>query len=156
EPDRKILEFSDQRYTIYRDKREFRKILGVGQRQICFLGDSFTFGHGVARPGDRFSDLVGASLERQAPGRFVVSNLGDLGRDLKWTELLLEEIIADRLPVHIAVYTVCLNDIETFDERTMSFFAEAKMKHRPCFLLDDTYFPNLMYFRSNPARSIQE
>lgn len=104
EPDQKILRFSDGRQTIYRDMREFRKTFGAGQRQICFVGDSFTFGHGVARVGDRFSDLVGASLDWQAPGRFVVSNLADAGRDLRWVELLLQEIVADRLPVHIVVW----------------------------------------------------
>ncbi len=156
EPDQKILRFSDGRQTIYRDEREFRKTLGEGQRQICFVGDSFTFGHGVPRVADRFSDLVGASLDRQAPGRFVVSNLADAGRDLRWVELLLQEIVADRLPVHIVVYALCLNDIETFDERTMSFFASVNVKPRHFFLLDDTYFPNLVYYRSSVARSTRE
>ena len=131
EPVQKILRFSDGRQTVYRDEREFRKTVGDGQRQICFVGDSFTFGHGVARAADRFSDLVGASLDRQAPGRFVVSNLADAGRDLRWVELLLQEIVADRLPVHIVVYTVCLNDIETFDERTLSYFTRPRLRLSP-------------------------
>jgi hypothetical protein len=156
EPDQKTLEFRDGRATPYRDERAFPKKLREGQRQICFIGDSFTFGHGVPRAADRFSDRVGASLDRQAPGRFVVSNLADAGRDLRWVELVLQEIVADQLPVHVVVYTVCLNDIETFDERTLSYFTRPRTKRLHSFLLDDTYFLNLLYCRTVVARAIRD
>src|SRR5262249_45834885 len=52
EPGQKVLEFSDGRQTVYRDAREFPKTLPGGVRQICFVGDSFTFGHGVEHVAD--------------------------------------------------------------------------------------------------------
>ncbi len=156
EPVQKVLRFSDGQQTVYRDERAFRKTLAEGQRQICFVGDSFTFGHGVARVADRFSDRIGASLEKKAPGRFVVSNLADAGRDLHWVEALLEELVADRLPVNVVVYVMCLNDIETFDERTMTWFARIGEERRHCFLIDDTYFLNLLYCRTVLARPGRE
>src|SRR5262245_55143915 len=73
-PERKALRFADGRGTLYRDDREFPEALEPGQRHICFLGDSFTFGHGVKRARDRFSNRIRASLDAQHPGRFVVSN----------------------------------------------------------------------------------
>jgi lysophospholipase L1-like esterase len=156
EPGQKVLEFSDGRQTVYRDNREFSKTLAKGVRQICFVGDSITFGHGVANVTDRFSDRISASLDQRMPGRFVVSNLADAGRDLRWVESLLEEIIADQLHVNIVVYTLCLNDIETFDERTETWFAQAGTDRRHCFLRDDTYFLNLLYFRTVLARDGRE
>jgi hypothetical protein len=106
EPVQKVLRFSDREKTVYRDERAFPHELAAGQHHICFVGDSFTFGHGVPNVADRFSDRLGASLERQHPGRFVVSNLADAGRDVHWVQKLLEELAADKFPVQTVVYVV--------------------------------------------------
>lgn len=146
-PVQKVLRFSDGRATTYRDDRPFPTKFSDGQHPICFVGDSFTFGHGVANCADRFSDRIAADLERKTPGRFVVSNLADAGRDTYWVEALLEELAKDRLPVKTVVYTICLNDIETFDERTREIFAAKPNAKLPMFLFRDTYFLNLLYTR---------
>ena len=45
-------------------------------RQIIFVvGDSFVAGHGIARPGDRFSDL----LQKRLGDRYVVVNIAQNG-----------------------------------------------------------------------------
>jgi hypothetical protein len=153
EPDQKVLQFRDGHGTIYRDRREFPTQLAEGQHPICFIGDSFTFGHGVPNVADRFSDRVGAALERRAPGRFVVSNLADAGRELHWGEALLEELIADHLPLETVVYVICLNDIETFDPRTATMFEGKGSWVSGLFLLRHTYFLNLLYNRVRQAGS---
>ena len=58
-PFQKVLKFSDGQQTPYQDDAEFRRTLDVGERQISFIGDSFTLGHGVLRVADRFSDRIG-------------------------------------------------------------------------------------------------
>jgi lysophospholipase L1-like esterase len=146
DPFRKVLRFSDGNLTEYRDEREFPTKLAEGQHHICFIGDSFTFGHGIKRTADRFSDRVGESLGRHRPGRFVVSNLSNPGRELRWVEIILEALIADKLRVDTLVYVICLNDIETFDERTANVSREASAKSSPwdSFLVRETYFLNLL------------
>ena len=66
----------------FRDPREFEKTIPAGARRICFVGDSFTMGHGIANMADRFSDRVFAELERGQPRKYVVANIADLGLEV--------------------------------------------------------------------------
>lgn len=150
-PVQKVLHFKDGQITRYRDDRPFPATISDRQQSICFVGDSFTFGHGVVNCADRFSDRVAASLERKAPGRFVVSNLSDAGRDTHWVEALLEALAKDRLPVKVVVYTICLNDIETFDPRTEEMYSAKPPWISQLFLVRNTYFLNLLYSRIRQA-----
>jgi GDSL-like Lipase/Acylhydrolase family len=152
-PVQKVLRFRDGQGTIYRDDRPFLTKVAETQHPICFVGDSFTFGHGVARCADRFSDRVAASLEQKFPGRFVVSNLADAGRDPHWIEALLLALAKDELPVRTVVYTICLNDIETFDERTEEMYKKKPPWMSQLFLVRNTYFLNLLYSRIRHASS---
>ncbi|HID22170.1 MAG TPA: hypothetical protein EYP14_07185, partial [Planctomycetaceae bacterium] len=89
---RRPLEIRPGAGIYYRDDHDFPKHPRGGRNRICFLGDSFTFGHGIRRIQDRFSNLVQAELDRRAPGRFEVTNLSDAGTDLFWVEGLLKEL----------------------------------------------------------------
>lgn len=53
-------------------------IFESGYKRILLLGDSFTFGHGVRKGEDRFSDLIEARLQREKPGgyKYHVYNAG--------------------------------------------------------------------------------
>lgn len=155
-PVQKVLRFGDGQGTLYRDERPFPKKLDEGQHLLCFIGDSFTFGHGVRKCADRFSDRVAAALERKAPGRFVVSNLADAGREPHWVEALIEALARDRLPVKTIVYTICLNDIETFDPRTEELYQRKPSRLSQVFLVRDTYFLNLLYSRVRQATAPQK
>lgn len=59
--------------------------------RILFLGDSFTFGSGVADGNARFPDLIAARLEREAPAgkRYYVYNAGVGGTEpTRWVGYL--------------------------------------------------------------------
>ena len=62
----------------FRDREPFTKYV-PGRKRIIFLGDSFTIGHGIKRMDDRFSNRVAEWLNENAPGQYVVANLGDPG-----------------------------------------------------------------------------
>ncbi|MCH7989875.1 MAG: SGNH/GDSL hydrolase family protein, partial [Planctomycetes bacterium] len=146
-PDQKFLKFHNGVYTSYRDDREFLTSISSDQHHICFVGDSFTFGHGVPNVTDRFSNRVAASLEHEHPGRFVVSNLADAGKDTRWVKVILEMLTRSNYRVDTFVYVVCLNDIEIFHERHQTYYA-ALSSHRPSFFLyQKSYFLNFAYFR---------
>ncbi|HAA63378.1 MAG TPA: hypothetical protein DCE39_20835 [Planctomycetaceae bacterium] len=148
EPHQRGLKLGPQRGILYRDDHD----LPVDRsdedcEHVVFVGDSFTFGHGVKRTGDRFSNRLAGSLEIDHPGRYSITNLSNAGVDLHWVERLLEELFAGEFPVDRVVYVVCLNDIETFHPRHKTYYVDLQ-QHAPRFVLwKHTYFFNLMYFR---------
>ncbi len=147
EPQRRQLPLSNEEKIDYRDDRDFPETVGLDQKHIVFLGDSFTFAQGVAEVKDRFSNRIRSELDRSQPDRYLVSNLAEPGTDLVWGERVLELLYARRQKIDFAVYVLCLNDIESFHKRHMAFYHELDLAKPQFFLFRDTYFPNWMYFR---------
>jgi lysophospholipase L1-like esterase len=145
------LAFKNGRALQYRDDVEFPRARAHDQEHIVFIGDSFTFGHGVKRVEDRFSNRVRALLNEQAPGRSLVTNIADAGRELHWVLETVGELIEEDLPVDRLVYVLCLNDIETFDERHADLYRRMGAFAPQFFLFRDTYFFNMLYFRFQQA-----
>lgn len=130
-----------------RDVAEFRRRPPDGRRRICFFGDSFTIGHGVPRCEDRFSDRVGAALERARPGEFQVANLADPGLEISQIEARVHGILKAGYQMDMVVYVICLNDIEAYDPRTQVAIDNIRSAEPRFFLLTKTYFLNWLYFR---------
>lgn len=151
-PDLKTLEFANGTGIEYRDLAEFpgRK-LAPDTRHVCLLGDSFTFGHGVANVEDRFSNQLGQSLS-EGNRRTVVSNLSKPGTDLIWVESVLTNLFRDGHRVDSAVYVMCLNDVEAFNDPTMAESTKRAHFEPPTFLFRDTYFFNWAWFRWQQIR----
>jgi lysophospholipase L1-like esterase len=132
----------------YRDEHAFTRRAAKGKQRIVFLGDSFTYGHGVARVADRFSNRISQGLERAHPGHFEVANLGCPGHGTPETvKILKDQILANDYQADYLVYTICLNDIESFHPEKSSHDTERRSRSPDFFLFRDTYFFNLMYFR---------
>lgn len=147
-PEQKDLVFQSGEITRYRDNREFPKALPPEKHHICFIGDSFTYGHGIPRVEDRFSNRVGALLDEDRPGKFVISNLADAGRDTHWVEVVLQNLIKSDYRVDTFVYVLCLNDIETFHPRHRTYYDDL-FSHGPSFpLIGESYFLSFAYFRT--------
>jgi hypothetical protein len=99
----------------FRDARNLERERPAGTTGIWFIGDSFTLGHGVPRVEDRFSDRVAAALEREAPGKFVVNTLADLGAHTETMRVWLQTFWEHGYePPEVVVYVLCLNDIQPF------------------------------------------
>ena len=145
-PDQKYLEFQNGRSTTYRNDTEYPKTISDGREHICFIGDSFTFGHGIENVADRFSNRVSSSLERDHPGQFVVSNLADAGRDAHWVRVVVQTLFESEFPVDTVVYAVCLNDIETFHKRHQTYYVKLGSHHPKFFSLPTVLLPELRVF----------
>lgn len=117
------------------------------KHHICFLGDSFTYGHGIPELRNRFSNLVGDNLENKFSGKYVVSNLADAGRDLLWVKAVLMECFESNYRIDTVVYVMCLNDIEMFHRDRNKFYQDIAKFQPKFFLFRDTYFFNLFYIR---------
>lgn len=148
---KRALQFQSGQGEFYRADEPF-PTRPTDEHHVCFLGDSFTFGHGIVDVKNRFSDRVSASLKKSRPGEFHVSNLSLPGTDLYWVTGLLEQLFADDYKVDSAVYVICLNDIETFSRNHLSVYKDIGELDPSFILFRDTYFFNLLYFRLNTFR----
>lgn len=136
----------------FRDARPFPKEVPAGMRRVCFIGDSFTFGHGIKNVADRFSDITAANLERKQPGEFLVSNIGEAGIDLLLVDNLVRKSVESGYRIDVLVYVLCLNDIEGFDPRSQETYKKFGLYGSNLFLFRDTYFLNLLHYRVQQAR----
>jgi len=146
-PDQKYLTFRSGEFTSYRDDREFPRSVPPDKHHICFIGDSFAFGHGVPKVTDRFSNRVSAMLQRKQPGRFVVSNLADAGRETYWVESCLTNLINSEYRVNTFIYVICLNDIETFDPQYRAYDPKPFSQEPKFSLINESYFLSFAFFR---------
>lgn len=129
----------------YRDDHELPTSRTPGKKYVAFVGDSFTFGHGVKRTADRFSDKVCAAL---ANDDVVTFNMGLPGLDIRTlAQAVPEEFDKLGLPADVLVYTFVPNDIEYCDERTAAFYQQRAALDPSFFLWKHTYFYNLLYHR---------
>ena len=135
----------------YRDSHELPTVRVEGKQYVGFVGDSFTFGHGVKNVADRFTDRIAAAL---AGENVVVSNMALPGLEIRdIVHGLLPEFSREETPIDVLVYTFVPNDIECFDARTADFYQRLARRNPSNFLLRNTYFYNLLYYRLQPQRS---
>ena len=130
-----------------RDVAQFPRQLPPNTRRICFVGDSFTIGHGIANMQDRFTDRIAAGLHRLHGSQIVVANLGDPGLEISQIEARVHGLLRADYEMEMVVYVLCLNDIEGYDSRTSTAIQELQQAEPKFFLLTETYFLNWLYFR---------
>jgi hypothetical protein len=130
-----------------RDIAQFPRQIPPNTRRICFIGDSFTVGHGIPNMADRFSDRISADLEKVRPGKFLVANLGASGWEISRIEAFVHGLLKAGYETEMLIYVLCLNDIEGYDPRTSAAIQELQQAEPKFFLLTDTYFLNWLYFR---------
>lgn len=130
----------------FRDDRELEKAAPPGVHRVWFTGDSFTYAHGIKNTADRFSNLVGAALERNHPGKFQVSNVADAGINIAQVENLIRLHLENGYRLDTLVYVMCLNDIEPYVDERGERYLHLGEPGAPVFFRD-TYFFNLLWFR---------
>lgn len=90
----------------FRDTEDYQLAIHPGMRRITFLGDSFTAGHGVENPEERFPNRLRQRLlgvEVHVLARYS-ANTGEYIR-------LLEEAKRTGYQVDLVVMAYCLNDL---------------------------------------------
>lgn len=138
----------------FRDSEPFSRMLPENQKRIVFLGDSFTFGHGLKHVEDRFSDQVGRALEAAVPGKYQVANISAPGLAVNdMPQLWKRKVVREDCRVDLVVYAICLNDIEWMagEEANAEYEPLRQMKPQ-FFLFRDTYFYNWLYYRVQMLR----
>lgn len=151
DPGQKLLELGNVGIP-YRDDQTFPRPIPQDQKHICFIGDSFTFGHGVANVSDRFTNRVRQELDSNFDNEYLITNLSAPGTDLYWGDALLRELVDNDIRIDTLIYVFCPNDIETYHPDHMKNIAELGKLEPECPLLRHTYFLNLLYYRIQTAR----
>ena len=136
----------------FRDDAPFPRQVPAGKKRIAFIGDSFTFGHGIKNVADRFSDRVGARLESVRPGKFLESNIGSAGINVQIVTNMVERLADRGYQIDVLVYAICLNDIEGYEPAMNQMYQRLYLQSPKFFLFRDTYFLNMLYFRVQQAR----
>lgn len=135
----------------FRDDRPFPRTVPAGKKRIAFIGDSFTFGHGIKNVADRFSDRIGARLEAVHPGKYLESNISSPGIHVLLVTNMVEKIIERGHHIDVLVYTICLNDIEGYEPAMDQTQKRLDLKSPKFFLFRNSYFLNMLYFRVQQA-----
>jgi len=103
----------------YRD-REWSPAKPAGVRRIAFVGDSFTYGWGIERVEDRFTERVQAAFEGSRPGTAEVLNASKPGWGSGAQLFAIRDLIATYAVDEIVLGYVA-NDIEPLLPVTGSF-----------------------------------
>ena len=131
----------------WRDSEEFVKRLPDDQKRICFIGDSFTVGHGIRNINNRFSNLIEEKLNKNHPGKYQVANLADPGLEISQIEARTRGVFQGGYQVDHLVYVMCLNDIEGYDTESKENLTKLGDVGPRNFVLKNSYLPNWLYFR---------
>ncbi len=137
----------------FRDDQPLPTVLSPGQQSIVFVGDSFTFGHGVKHIADRFTNRLRSRWDRERPGQILVSNASVPGTDIRLlTDGLVADLYREKRPTDLMVYVFVPNDIEYFDDRTAQHLASLAEMAPRSWLFSHTYFYNLLWYRWQALR----
>lgn len=132
----------------FRDDQPYPDHVPDDAVHLCFAGDSFTFGHGVRDASHRFTNRIRQQLDQESPGRFIVSNTGLPGVDIRMLQdALLPDLYKRDVPIDVLIYVFVPNDIEYLVERSGAFYQSISELQPGFFLFRDTYFYNWLYFR---------
>lgn len=130
-----------------RDTEEFVKRLPDGEKRICFIGDSFTVGHGIKNIEDRFSNIIENKLNENSSIKYHVANLGDPGLEIAQIEARTRGTIQQGYQVDQLIYVMCLNDIEGYDTESQEKLKKLGDVGPKNFFLKYSFLPNWLYFR---------
>jgi hypothetical protein len=150
EPEQHVLKLGSASIT-YRDDQPVPRPVPSNRKHICFVGDSFTFGHGVADVSDRFTNRIRTELDSRFPEEYLISNLSMPGTDLNWVDALVRELVREDIRIDTLVYVFCPNDIEVYHPDHMKNVERLGRLKPEGPLLEHTYFFNLLYYRIRMA-----
>ncbi len=128
----------------YRD-RDFSQEKKAGVTRIGIVGDSMTFGYGIKKPENRFSNLLEKKLLDS--GRNVeVYNLGKSGYDT-WNEIGEFQKIK-HLKFDIVIWQYFLNDAEPPKSRGTPVLERERVQGKLARVItDSSYFFDYIYWR---------
>ena len=134
----------------HRDNVDYTFQLAPGKSRIVFLGDSFTFGHGVRDVEDRFANRIRKRLEQAAPGRYEVQALSFPGWSTRREKEFLSKLRGQGFRADLVVLVYVPNDhiyLKGLVEQDKENRNAMERLQPQAFLLRKSYLANFLYFR---------
>lgn len=131
----------------YRDNVDYHPAPPTGVFRIVFLGDSFTFGHGVPRAEDRFSNLIRRRLKQEAPGRYEVYNISYPGWSTRMEIDAVRNLAREGFRADLFVLVYVLNDGIDLMPESAEYDAALERLRPKAFVLRKSYLANFLYYR---------
>lgn len=134
----------------FRDSRDLRQPKPVGVKRIAVIGDSITYGYGIKRIEDRYSNLLEAKL-RGDGFPIEVYNISQPGADIP-QEKEFFSLAADSGEFDLIIWGFYLNDIFASPSAQITRFKEQTLARRQNPLFNDlnsrSYVFDFFYVRS--------
>ena len=148
-----FLRHTSQNAQECRDAKEFTREPPPHVRRIALLGDSFTWGHGIANIEDRFGDILQRRWNESEPAKIEVYNYSQCG--ISTPDYISQLEVFSKTDVHndLIVLVYCLNDIET--KSIPAPVVTVLNSPSENFFVRTTFLPNFLYLRLK-ALSIPE
>jgi hypothetical protein len=132
----------------FRDTIDYHPESPDQRLRIAFIGDSFTYGHGVADVERIFPKQVAGMLERDFPGRFEVHNLSSPGWSTHHQIECLQTLSRNGYHADLIVLIYVLNDNDDLlTQYGESFSLFLGSKRSDLFIIRDSYLLNFLYYR---------
>ena len=130
-----------------RDRKYYRGQPAEGVKRLTILGDSFAFGHGVAKIEDRFGERLGAKLSATG-AKWEVQNLAEPGASTKWEAERLEQLAAkEGYRTDVVLLAYCLNDLEDLVPETADVVGSIILDKPSNYFCREFHLPNFLYYR---------
>lgn len=131
--------------SLYCRDKEWAEGRQPGLRRIAFVGDSFTYGWGINDARDRFTDIIQARFDAQAPGKVEVMNVAwsgwGTGDHINAVHDMIQDYAVDEIVLcHLP------NDIDSLLPVTPEFDPKLPPKSR-YINIDNSYLVNYLYHR---------
>lgn len=131
-----------------RDDLQYAFQVQPGKRRVTFLGDSFTTGHGIKHPEDRFGNRI-----RRAHPEWEIHLLARNGFDTGNEIAGLKEVLARGYQLQDVVLVYCLNDVADMQPEYSQMLAQvAADVARVGWLRRNSYLADFLYCRYRALR----
>lgn len=131
----------------FRDRKDFTLKPKEAVFRLLLVGDSFTFGHGVAEPEGRFGDILEQRGREATGGRFEIYNLSQPGLSTAGAIQLLTQQFQSGMTGDAVLYVYNLNDVEDLSEDSKYIIGTIILDQPQNVILREAYLPNFLYYR---------
>jgi hypothetical protein len=135
----------------FRDNVNYSYRLKRGSQRLTFIGDSFTVGHGVKDPEDRFANLLRKRLGPRWEVHLLAQNGNDVSREIR----LFEKVKKRGYHFDKVILVYVLNDISDIIpewSKILKQIYKDRGKRLP-FLIEHSYFLNTLYHRWHASQT---
>ena len=131
----------------FRDDRNYTPKPEGHTLRICFIGDSFTFGHGIRRVENRFTSIIEHQLSESSDHHFEIYNLALPGWNTGEQRDRLADMVKNGFRADIFILMYVLNDTTDLQAENVLFNQHMKQLEPDNLFLRKSFVLDFLYYR---------